>query len=188
MGRVLPAHGLRYTLGTLCRGVQPLCGCSAPGTWPVIRTVQLANCLASQAVWRCCVLLTTHWDATAFALFRGSATACSHVGYVPLGPSVCLGGELVINGSPYRALLAVQGYMDRFTYLPGGGDQVYHRSHRARGAEVDEAILQCAGLLLGQLPVQGAPPTWRLETLARLASWPGTVTATVNRGRCLGGV
>ena len=34
-----------------------------------------------------------------------------------LGPSVCLYGELVINGSPYRALLAVQGYMDRFTYL-----------------------------------------------------------------------
>ena len=34
-----------------------------------------------------------------------------------LGPSVCLYGELVMNGSPYRALLAVQGYMDRFTYL-----------------------------------------------------------------------
>ena len=34
-----------------------------------------------------------------------------------LGPAVCLYGELVINGSPYRASFAVQGYMDRFTYL-----------------------------------------------------------------------
>ena len=50
-------------------------------------------------------------------LFRGTATACSHVGYVLLGPVVRLHDELVMNGSPYRAVLAVQGYMDRFTYL-----------------------------------------------------------------------
>ena len=34
-----------------------------------------------------------------------------------LGPVVCLHDELVMNGSPYRAVLAVQGYMDRF-YVP----------------------------------------------------------------------
>ena len=56
--------------------------------------------------------------------------------------------------------------MDRFTHLLGGDGQEYHRSHRARGAEVDEAMLQCAGFLLGQLPVQGAPPIWRMETFA----------------------
>ena len=50
-------------------------------------------------------------------------------------------------------------------------DQAYHRSHRARGAEVDEAMLQCAGLLLGQLPLQGAPPIWRMETSAGISSW-----------------
>ena len=68
----------------------------------------------------------------------------------------------------------------------------YHRLHRARGAEVDEAMLQCAGLLLGQLPVQGALLLWRLETfagtsiwvLAQHAIWPRTVATTVNRGRC----
>ena len=55
--------------------------------------------------------------------------------------------------------------MDRFTHLLGGDGQEYHRSHRARGAEVDEAMLQCAGLFRGQLPVQCAPPflgVWKL--------------------------
>ena len=64
-----------------------------------------------------------------------------------------------------RCLLSRATWTD-LNFLSGGGGQVYHRPHRARGAEVDEAMLQCAGLLLGQLPVQGAPLLWRLETSA----------------------
>ena len=60
-----------------------------------------------------------------------------------LDPTACLRGELVMNGSPYRALLAVQGYMDRFTPSLIGGGQEHHRLLRARGPGVDEAILQC---------------------------------------------
>ena len=110
-----------------------------------------------------------------------------------LGPSACLRGELVMNGSPYRALLAVQGYMDRFTPSLIGGGQVYHRLLRARGPGVDEAILQCAGLLPAQRPLQCAPLIWRMETsagssfglLARHDIWPRTLTSTVNLGNCL---
>ena len=91
-----------------------------------------------------------------------------------------------------RCLLSRATWTDLRTCF-GGDDQAYHRSHRARGAEVDEAMLQCAGLLLGQLPVQGALLIWRLETfagtslrmLARHAILPWTVTTTVNRGCCL---
>ena len=63
-----------------------------------------------------------------------------------------------------RRLLSRATWTD-FTYLLGGDGQEYHRSHRARGAEVDEAMLQCAGLLHGRHPVQCAPPflgVWKL--------------------------
>ena len=92
-----------------------------------------------------------------------------------------------------RRLLSRATWTD-FTYLLGGDGQEYHRSHRARGAEVDEAMLQCAGFV--PRPASGTVRTslsWRLETFAgrpsgmraQHAIWPWTVATTVNRVRCL---
>ena len=63
-----------------------------------------------------------------------------------------------------RRLLSRATWTD-FTHLLGGDGQDYHRPHRARGAEVDEAMLQCAGSSLGQLSVQCAPLPWRWKLL-----------------------
>ena len=109
-----------------------------------------------------------------------------------LGPSVCLHGELVMNGSPYRALLAVQGYMDRFTYL------LWVVTIRHAIVPIVREALKLMRLCFSVLVFP--PSSFRysahlffgvgnfcqltFEVLAQHAIWPSTVATTVNRGRC----
>ena len=98
-----------------------------------------------------------------------------------------------MNGSPYRALLAVQGYMDRFTYL------LLLVMIRLAIVPIVREALKLMRLCFSVLVFP--PSSFRYSAhlflgvgnfcqltfgvLVQHAIWPWAVATTVNRGHCL---